>query len=121
MTVSRPTVVSFFIVPDGAVDTMPDLAVTADDWNYAMATLGDSLEAAGFAFALITGPRVRISGGHPRDTTVALGEPYSAGYVFVRPGEAPCMRRRPMDPDSVLAVARVLAAGREIPADSCER
>ena len=42
LAINRPTVIAYFIVPDGAVDTMPDLAVSADDWNYAMATLGDS-------------------------------------------------------------------------------
>jgi hypothetical protein len=43
VTITKPTVVAFLVVPNGAVDTLPDLAVIAEDWNYGMATLGDSL------------------------------------------------------------------------------
>ena len=117
--VSRPTVAAYFIIPDGAVDTMPDLAVRADDWNYAMATVGDSLEANGFAFTLITGPRLRLTTSSGLDTTLTLGEPLTAGYVFVRPGHRPCVRRRPLDPDSVLAAARALFADTTLTVASC--
>ena len=121
VTVSRPTVVAYFIVPDGAVDTLPDLAVRADDWNYAMAMVGDSLEANGFGFALVTGPRVRLTEEGGLDTTLTLGEPLTAGYVFARPGALPCVRRRALDPDSVLAAARVAFALGATPTDWCER
>ncbi|MDF2773016.1 MAG: hypothetical protein K0S86_2511 [Geminicoccaceae bacterium] len=119
IAVSRPTVAAYFIIPDGAVDTMPDLAVRADDWNYAMATVGDSLEANGLGFILITEPNVRITSNAGLDTTLALGEPLAAGYVFVRPGEAPCVRRRPLDPDSVLPAARALFAATTLTAAPC--
>ncbi|HEX6048280.1 MAG TPA: hypothetical protein VFZ21_03400 [Gemmatimonadaceae bacterium] len=120
IAVSRPTVAAYFIVPDGAVDTMPDLAVKADDWNYAMATVGDSLEANGVGFALIIEPRLRLTSSHGLDTTLTLGEPLTAGYVFVRPDEAPCVRRRPLDPDSVLTVARRVFAVSTMTRELCE-
>lgn len=119
MVVSRPTVAAYFILPDGAVDTMPDLAVRADDWNYAMAAVGDGLEANGFAFTLITEPNVRVTSNAGLDTTLALGESLRAGYVFVRPGQAPCVRRRPLDPDSVLAAARTFFTATTLTAAPC--
>jgi len=119
IAVSRPTVAAYFIIPDGAVDTMPDLAVRADDWNYAMAAVGDSLEANGFGFTLITEPSVRITSNAGLDTTFALGESLTAGYVFVRPGQPPCVRRRPLDPDSVLAAARTFFTATTLTAAPC--
>jgi hypothetical protein len=119
LAINRPTVIAYFIVPNGAVDTMPDLAVSADDWNYAMATLGDSVEAAGFAFALMTRPNVRLVSERAPTRLVALGEPFTAGYAFVRPGEPPCVRRSPFDADSVLVVARALFAGRAVADEVC--
>ncbi len=120
IVVTRPTVAAYFIIPDGAVDTMPDLAVRADDWNYAMATVGDSLEANGFGFTLITEPSVRLTSNAGLDTTVALGESLSAGYVFVRPGQPPCVRRHPLNPDSVLAAAREVFAASTPTHEVCE-
>src|SRR5574338_1693428 len=93
ISVTRATVVAYFVIPPGAVDTMPDLAVEADDWNYGMSILADSLEAGGIAFAMTTRARVRFSGAAGLETTIALGAPLSAGYVFVRPGSVPCLRQ----------------------------
>ena len=62
VTVTRPTVIAYFVIPNGAVDTLPDLAVEADDWNVAMAALGDSLQASGIGFTMATssfGPEQR--------------------------------------------------------------
>jgi len=119
LAINRPTVIAYFIVPEGAVDTMPDLAVSTDDWNYAMATLGDSVEAAGFAFAMIIKPTVRLVSERSTTRTLTLGAPLTAGYAFVKPGEPPCVRRSPFDPDSVLVVARALFAGRTVPDGVC--
>jgi len=119
LAINRPTVIAYFIVPDGAVDTMPDLAVSADDWNYAMATLGDSVEAAGFTFALVTRPNVRLVSARVSGRLLTLGESFTGGYAFVRPGEPPCVRRSPLDPDSVLVVARALFAGRAVADEVC--
>jgi hypothetical protein len=119
LAIDRPTVIAYFIVPDGAVDTMPDLAVSTDDWNYAMATLGDSVEAAGFAFSMAIKPNVRLVSERSPTRVLTFGEPLTAGYVFVKPGEPPCTRRSPFDPDSVLVVARALFAGRAVAKEVC--
>src|SRR4051812_31157930 len=58
--VTGPTVVAYFLVPAGAVDTMPNLAVEADDWNYAMAALRDSLEASRIALVIATNPDIQL-------------------------------------------------------------
>jgi hypothetical protein len=105
LVVSRPTVIAYLVVPPGAVDTLPDLAVLADDWNFAMATLGDSLEARGIDFALVTEPRLRISSPGAADVSFSLDEAPAAGYVFARPGEPPCIRRGPAELDRILAAA----------------
>jgi len=105
VVVTRPTVIAFLVVPPGAVDTLPDLAVLADDWNVAMATLGDSLEARGIAFALVTEPRLRIGSPGTSEVSFSLDEAPAVGYVFARPGEAPCIRRGPAELDAVLAAA----------------
>lgn len=105
LVVTRPTVVAYLVVPEGAVDTCPDLATIADDWSYAMATLGDSLEAHGVAHVLVTEPALRVASRGARPVTIALGETGATGYVFVRPGARPCLRREYLDPDSVLAIA----------------
>ena len=106
VTVAGPTVISYFIVPPGSVDTMPNLAVEADDWNYAMAMLRDSLEASGVALALAVDGVVRIDSAGSRDIVLRLGPPLTAGYVFVRPGEPPCVRRGGMDQPDLLVLAR---------------
>lgn len=106
VTVTRPTVIAFFIVPPGAVDTLPDLAVEADDWNYAMATLRDSLEANRIDLAMVTQPVVRIDSAGARAIAMSLGAPLTAGYVFVRRGDAPCLRRGGVDQAELLATAR---------------
>jgi hypothetical protein len=111
VVVTRPTVIAFFVVPNGAVDTLPDLAVVTDDWNYAMATLGDSLEAHGFGLAMVTESRLRVSSRGSPDVVISLDAPPAAGYVFVRPGTPPCVRRTPGDPDVVVAVAREFFGG----------
>ena len=121
LPINRPTVIAYFMVPGGAVDTMPDLAVSTDDWNYAMATLGDSVEAAGFAFAMIIKPNVRLVSERSPTRLLTLGEPLTAGYAFVKPGEPPCVRRSPFNPDSVLVVARALFAGRAVPEEVCSK
>jgi hypothetical protein len=106
VVVTRPTVIAFLVLPKGAVDTLPDLAVEADDWNYAMATLGDSLEAHGFASAMVTESRLRISSRGATDVVFSLDAPPAAGYVFARPGAPPCIRRAPAEPDVIVAAAR---------------
>ena len=105
-TVDGPAVIAYFVIPPGAVDTVPNLAVEADDWNVAMATLGDSLQASGIGFRLTTNPSVRIDSTDASAPELALGERFTAGYVFVRPGEAPCVHRGALDQSDVLAIAR---------------
>ena len=109
VVVTRPTVVAYLIVAAGAVNTSTDLAVLADDWNVAMATLGDSLEANGIGFALVTAPRLRVRTAKWRDVVLNLDEKPAAGYVFARPGMAPCVRRGAAEPHEVLRAARALA------------
>jgi hypothetical protein len=111
VTVTKPTVIAYFVIPPGAVDTLADLAVEADDWNVSMATLGDSLEASGIALAMVTEPRVRVSVQGRPDTTLELGAFRASGYVFVRPGAPPCMRAGGADADSVKVMARAHARG----------
>jgi hypothetical protein len=109
VSVTRPTVVAYFVIPPGAVDTLPDLAVEADDWNVAMAALGDSLEASGIGLAIATEPRVRLAIPGRPDTTLVLGAFRASGYVFLRPGARPCMRPGGADADSVTVMARAFA------------
>jgi hypothetical protein len=118
--VARPTVIAYLVVPAGAVDTSADLAVLADDWNVAMATLGDSLEARGILFALATEARLRVRMSGRRDAMLALNEEPAAGYVFVRPGMTPCLRRGAAEPEEVLRTARALLGGR-VPREAARR
>ena len=107
VSVTGPTVIAYFVIPAGAVDTLPDLAVEADDWNVSMASLGDSLQASGIRFAMTTEPRIRVSVEGRADTTLSLGAFRASGYVFVGPRGIPlCVRPGGADPDSVKAVAR---------------
>ena len=110
--VASPTVVAYLVIPAGAVDTSADLAVLADDWNVAMATLGDSLEARGIRFTLVTESRLRVRMPGRRDTVLALNEEPAAGYVFARPGMAPCLRRGAAELEDVLRTARTLLGRR---------
>lgn len=41
VVVARPSVIAYLVVPRAAVDTSADVAVLADDWNVATATVGD--------------------------------------------------------------------------------
>ena len=109
VVITRPTVVAYLVVPPGAVDSSADLAVLADDWNVAMATLGDSLAAHGVRLALVTQPMLRVRMARRRDVVLALDAQPAAGYVFVRPGVAPCVRRGAAEPDEVLRAARARA------------
>lgn len=109
VVVTRSTVVAYLVVPPGAVDSSADLAVLADDWNVAMATLGDSLAAHGVGFALVTQPTLRVRMAHRRDVMLALDREPATGYVFVRPGVAPCLRRGAADVEDVLRAARARA------------
>lgn len=124
LAVARPTVIAYLVVPEGAVDTCPDLAVIADDWSYAMAALGDSLEARRVAHLLVTESVLRVAPRGARPVTIALGATGESGYVFARPGARPCLRRGWLDPDTVLAAAsRFLApadARRAARPDGCE-
>jgi hypothetical protein len=104
--ITGPTVIAYFLVPPGAVDTMPNLAVEADDWNVAMATLRDSLDAGRIDLAMTTMPTVQIEAANATPTVLSLGPALSAGYVFVRPGDAPCVRRGGVDQAELLAAAR---------------
>jgi hypothetical protein len=114
LDVRRPAVIAYFVIPAGAVDTLPDLAIEADDWNVTMATLRDSLEAIGIDLALVTDSVVRVSVGG-RDTALSLGPFKASGYVFVRPDGVRCVRVGGADPDSVKAFARTFAAGGACP------
>ena len=118
--VKRPTVVAYLVVPAGAVDTSADLAVLADDWNVAMATLGDSVEARGLGFTLVTESRLRVRTPGRRDVVLRLNEEPAAGYVFVRPGMAPCMQRGAAELEEVLRTARGLLGGR-VPSEAARR
>lgn len=109
VTVTRPTVIAYFVIPNGAVDTLPDLAVEADDWNVTMAALGDSLRASGIDFTMTTQPRLQISIQGRPDTALTLGAFRASGYIFARPGVAPCVRPGGADGDSVKAAARAYA------------
>jgi hypothetical protein len=110
LEVTRPTVVAYFVIPPGAVDTNPDLATTADDWNYAMSILGDSVEARGFGFTMWIDPQIVIRRpGRARLDTVALGK---VGYVFVPPTGVPCVGHGWMDPDELVAAATRFFAAR---------
>jgi hypothetical protein len=110
--ITRPTVIAYFIVPPGAVDTSRDLAVEADDWNVSMATLRDSLDASGIGLAMTTQPNLRLRIAGKRDRTLILGTPGSAGYVFVAPDRGPCVRAGGADADWVMAAARAFAASK---------
>jgi hypothetical protein len=107
-----PTVVAYLVVPAGAVDSSAALAVLADDWNVAMATLGDSLSAHGIRLALVTQPMLRVRSARRRDLVLALDAEPAAGYVFVGPGMAPCLRRGAADIDEVLRAARTTVDSR---------
>jgi hypothetical protein len=112
VVVTGPTVVAYLVMPRGAVDTSADLAVLADDWNVAMSVLGDSLEAHGIRFTLVTEPRLRVRASGRRDVVLALDAEPAAGYVFARPDAAPCVRRGAAEPDEVLRAARALVSRR---------
>ena len=105
VAVGRPTLIAWLVVPAGAVDTLPDLAVVADDWNYAMATLGDSLAARGIAFAMATGSQLRLELPGASPVTIRLGRQGEGGYVFARPGMPPCVRRSGASIEEVLEMA----------------
>ena len=109
VTVERPTVLSYFVIPPGAVDTMPDLAVEADDWNVAMAALRDSLEASGIDLAMVTDSSVRVRMRGRRDTTLTLGRFKSSGYILFRPDGRRCAHPGGADADSIRALARAFA------------
>jgi hypothetical protein len=85
-----------------------------------MATLGDSLEARGILFALATEARLRVRMSGRRDAMLALNEEPAAGYVFVRPGMTPCLRRGAAEPEEVLRTARALLGGR-VPREAARR
>ncbi|MFL5618027.1 MAG: hypothetical protein ACJ79A_06465 [Gemmatimonadaceae bacterium] len=105
VVVTHPTVVAYLVVPTGAVDSSADLAVLADDWNVAMATLGDSLSAYGIRLALVTQPMLRMRLAGRRDVMFVLDEEPAAGYVFAQPGMAPCLRRGAAEVGDVLRAA----------------
>jgi len=109
VVVSHPTVIAYLVVPAGAVDSSADLAVLADDWNVAMATLGDSLLAHGVRLALVTEPMLRVRTAGRRDTVLVLDVGLAAGYVFARPGISACLRRGAAEIDDVLRAVRARA------------
>jgi len=115
IVITKPTVIAYLVIPKGAVDSLPDVAVLADDWNVAMSILGDSLEAHGIAFALVAESRLRVRSAGRRDVVFELDAKPAAGYVYARPGETPCLRRGPAEIDEVLAAARVLVNRRISP------
>ena len=103
LVVTRATVVAYLVLADGAVDSLPDVAVLADDWSYAMASLGDSVEARGFAFTMWTRRQLIVRRpGVARADTLTLGD---AGYVLVPATGAPCVGRIPVNPERVLGAA----------------
>jgi hypothetical protein len=108
IVVTKLTVVAYLVIPEGAVDSHPDLAVLADDWNVAMATLGDSLAAHGIAFALATGSHLRVRTAGRREFVFDLRAKPAAGYVYARPRTTPRLRRGPAELRAVLAAARAM-------------
>ena len=112
MAITRPTVIAWFVIPPGAVDTMPDLAVEADDWNVNMATLRDSLESSGIDLAMVLDSAVTVTAAGRRDTVLTLGAFRSAGYAFVRTNGLFCVRRGGSEADTVIATARAYVNGR---------
>ena len=120
IAVTKPTVVAYLVIPEGAVDSQPDVAVLADDWNVAMATLGDSLAAHGIGFALATESSLKVRTRGRRDVVIDLNAEPKAGYVFARPGTVPCVKRGPAEADEVLRVANALL-GRRLPSQAARR
>lgn len=120
--IDGPTVIAWLVVPEGAVDTLPDLAVIADDWNFAMAALGESLATHGIAYALVTDSVLRVPRDDGGDVRISLGAIGQGGYVFAAPDAAPCVRRDLSDATEVPAIARRLLASRPAPEDreACE-
>lgn len=109
VVVTKPTVIAYLVLSEAAVDSQPDVAVLADDWNVAMSTLGDSLEAHGIAFALVTQSHLRVQSAGRRAVVLRLDAEPAAGYVYVRPGVQPRLRRGAADLHDVLTAARALA------------
>jgi hypothetical protein len=108
VVVTKPTVIAYLVIPEGAVDSLPDVAVLADDWNVAMATLGDSLAAHRIAFALVTETHLRVRSAGRRDVVLRLDAQPAAGYVYARPGAPPRLRRGAKELHEVLAAAHQL-------------
>ena len=106
IVVTKPTVIAYLVIPEGVVDSQPDVAVLADDWNVAMATLGDSLAAHGIAFALVTQSRLTVRSAASPGVVLNLAPKPAAGYVYARPGATPCLRRGAAEIAEVLAAAR---------------
>lgn len=103
LRITRPTVIAYLVIAPGEVDSNPDMAVVADDWNYAMSILGDTIEARGWAFTMaIDSVLVVRRPGRAKPDTLALGR---AGYVLVPMTGAPCVGGAPMDPEEVVAAA----------------
>jgi hypothetical protein len=115
LVVTRPTVIAWLVVAAGAVDTMPDLAVIADDWSYAMATLGDSLQARGLAFAMATGSYLHLAQAGAKPAIIPLGKLGDGGFVFVRRGMPPCVMRSGFAIEDALAMAGRLLVGTRMP------
>ena len=108
VVVAAPTVIAYLVLAPGVVDSSADLAVVADDWSFAMATLRDSLTRHGVQLALVTESRLRVQVVGERDTVLVLDDEPKVGYMFARPGIGPCRRRGAADPDEVLRAARAL-------------
>jgi hypothetical protein len=124
LVVTRPTVIAWLVVAAGAVDTMPDLEVIADDWSYAMATFGDSLQARGLAFAMATGSYLHLAQPGAKPAIIRLGKLGDGGFVFVRRGMPPCVMRGGFAIEDALAMAGRLLEGARMPdaraGDQCE-
>lgn len=110
VTVTGPTVIAWLVVPPGAVDTSEAMAVTADDWNYAMAWLRDSLAAHGIRLVDTSDSMVRIASPGVAELTLPLRD---GGYILARPGDRLCaLEGADADLAFASAVARFTPAAR---------
>lgn len=92
--VTGPLVVAFFVAAQADLDADPDAATAADDWQFYLPRIRDTLVARGVAFGSWTGGtlRVREAGRGGAERVLVLADS-GVGYVLLRPGVAPRILR----------------------------